>query len=385
MALIMEAREGKSERRRNALERHEAGLERTENREERHARQKRHMIQQQEKDGMHVSARPSLSSADHRPLAERCKQIRLWFNSCQLNEPNSERHRQNNRNREDGTCDWLTMNTLYSAWQRDVPNSPILWLCASPGFGKSIICSRAVQLIQDSDPNAAVVYHFYQHDQRFSAGETLRILAGQLLECYGKSSNQIDDELYLKSQRTSCSPENVQEAITMLVKRLPKTYFFIDGLDEEVTPPTRWTKASTVLDFLILLSIASPDTVRIWFSSQSLPCISDKLGLHPTLDVKDQVRADVMHYLSHTMSRSNPDLDEEEKEEMLWKLQNRAEGNFLWARLMIKALQKQANNLGEMKQFIDRLPEDLDDYYRRIFSRIEQKSQQRLAWCVFFF
>jgi hypothetical protein len=329
-------------------------------------------------------------SVDHYPPAERYKQIHLWIGSWQQNEANYNRHRINSKNRQDGTCDWLTMNSAYSAysaWGGGVPNSSILWLCAPPGFGKSIICSRAVQLIQESDPKAAVVYHFYQHDQTYTSCETLRILAGQLLDCYEKSSNQIDDELYLKTQRTPCSLENIQGAIVMLVKSLPKTYFFIDGLDEEATPPTRWMDASTVLDFLILLSIASPDTVRIWFSSQFRPCISDKLKLHTVLDVKDQVKADVKLYLSHAMSRSNPELDglEEQKNEMLEKLQNRAEGNFLWASLMIKALQEEVNSVTEMKQFIERsLPEDLDGYYRRIFSRIK-KSQQRLAWSVFFF
>jgi hypothetical protein len=325
-------------------------------------------------------------SADYYPPAEHYKQIRLWISSWQQNEANSNRHRTNNKNRQDGTCGWLTMNSAYSAWQTGVPNSSILWLSAPPGFGKSIICSHAVQLIQDSDPKAAAVYHFYQHDQTYTACETLRILAGQLLDCYEKGSNQIDDELYLKTQRTPCSLENVQGVIVMLVKRLPKTYFFIDGLDEEATSPTRWMDASTVIDFLIQLSIASPDTVRIWFSNQFRPCISDKLKPHTALDVKDQVRADVRLYLSHAMSRSNPELDEQEeqKNEMLEKLQNRAEGNFLWASLMIKALQEEANSLTEMKRFVERgLPEDLDGYYRRIFSRIK-KSQQRLAWCVFF-
>src|ERR1700730_6563216 len=65
MALIMEAVKAKDERRYTGLERDEAGLDRIESREERCAAQKWRMIQQQERDGMHVSARPSLSSAHY--------------------------------------------------------------------------------------------------------------------------------------------------------------------------------------------------------------------------------------------------------------------------------------------------------------------------------
>jgi hypothetical protein len=240
-----------------------------------------------------------------------------------------------------------------------------------------------MQLICDSDPKAAVVYHFYQHDLPCSGCEALRILAGQLLECYDKGSNQIDEELYL-TQRTACTLENVQKLIVMLVKRLPKTYFFIDGLDEEAATPKRWQETSAVVDFLIQLSMESPNTVRVWFGSQSRPCIDDKLKGHTTFDVKDQVKADVMLYLSHAMSYSNPELDElgEAKDTMLEELQRRADGNFLWASCMIHALED-ANSLTEMKEFVEHgLPKDLDDYYRSIFDRMK-KSQQDLAWCVF--
>jgi len=56
MGLIMEAMKAKWERQDAGFERNRAGLERIETREERRAAQKWRMVQQQERDGMHVPA-----------------------------------------------------------------------------------------------------------------------------------------------------------------------------------------------------------------------------------------------------------------------------------------------------------------------------------------
>jgi len=242
-----------------------------------------------------------------------------------------------------------------------------------------MICSHAIQLIEDFDPKAVVVYHFYRFDRTYSGREMLQILAGQLFEGYEKRTYQVDDELYLKTRRRACSLENVQELITALVKSLPKTYFFIDGLDEEDSP-ARWPEASTVLDFLIQLSMESPDTVRVWYSSQFRPCISNKLHTHTIFDIKDQVRADVIMYLSCVI----PDIDEL-GEDLMKKLEKRVDGNFLCASLMINELDKAINPTARREVIEGDLPENnfVDESYRKIFNRIE-KAHRPLAQCVSF-
>ncbi|KAF8587635.1 hypothetical protein K439DRAFT_1630517 [Ramaria rubella] len=367
-ASVIEATKARRERQCTNSERNQASLERFEARQERRAAQESRVERLNERRMEH-----------HR-------YVRSWIGSHQWNEANSTRHGANKKKRQDGTYEWLATHPTYSAWRNGHSNPSILWLHGPPGFGKSTICSHAIQLVQDSDPQAVVVYHFYQ-EQVYSECETLRILAGQLFEHYGRRSNEVSEELYFKTQRMECSLEIVKELITTLVTMLHKTYFFIDGLDEEATSPTspRWTEASSVLDFLVQLCSVSPDTVRVWYSSQFRPSINEKLQGYVTFDIKKQVKADVMLYLSVAMSSAIPELDEleEEKDSVLENLQSRAEGNFLCASLMVKAIQEEANSLSEIKQFIERgLPKKLDDYYRRIFGRIE-KPQRLLARNVF--
>ncbi|KAF8522855.1 hypothetical protein JB92DRAFT_2886428 [Gautieria morchelliformis] len=311
-----------------------------------------------------------------------------WIGLQEWNEANNcTRHRNNLNARQRGTCDWLARHSVYSGWQNGITNPSIFWLHSPPGFGKTFLCSHALQLIKDSNPPAAVTYHFYR-EEHHTGCETLRILAGQLLECYGKHSTQVDEKLYLQTQRRTCSLENIQALIMILVENLPRTYFFIDGLDQEVSPDWRWTEASTVLDFLVRLSMKSPDKVRIWCSSQSQPCIREKLKDVIMFDIKDQlgVRDDVTLYLSRVMSHYYPELDQEadEKDRLLEHLQKRVDGNFLFASLMIDDLEEEAGSLTDLQEIIKQgdLPKTWDDFYRKKFEKIAPP-MRRLAHNVF--
>lgn len=194
-------------------------------------------------------------------------------------------------------------------------------------------------MIKEESGAGAMAYHFYRFDQLNFASETLRLLASQLLDEHWNRTHVISEEMYMKAQQNVCSLEKAQELITMLVKLLPKSYFILDGLDEECLGSNRWIEAVTTIDFLVKLAKDSPDRVRLWYSSQYRPSINEKLKDCVVLDIKDEVKEDVSVYLS----RANPEISELEisdtdKDTVLGGLQDRAEGNFLWASLMLKSL-----------------------------------------------
>ncbi|KAJ7762426.1 hypothetical protein DFH07DRAFT_411026 [Mycena maculata] len=313
---------------------------------------------------------------------ERYRNISEWLCARQSNENDMRHFRALTGLHLRGTCEWLLWHRTYVDW-RDGPSlHPILWVHAPPATGKSVLSSRAIQSIQEDPDAAATAYHFYRFDEMNSASETLRLLASQLLDAHWNRTHVISAEMYTTRQSV-CSLEKVQELIAMLVQLLPRSYFILDGLDEECMGSYRWTEAVTTLDFLVDLAKASPDRVRLWYSSQYRPVINERLKDYIVLDIKDEVKEDVSVYLS----RANPELNELEisdadKDDVLESLRGRAEGNFLWASLMLKSL-KDTASLSDMKQFVeDGLPDTLDDYYRRIFDRFE-KSHRPLVSKVF--
>ncbi|KAJ6623171.1 hypothetical protein B0H10DRAFT_825470 [Mycena sp. CBHHK59/15] len=364
LASILEATKGKEERQAAELERFKAGMERA-------AAQRERQTQ---------AAWREENQSDRQE--ERYRHICAWLCCRQGNEENMRQHRAHKNSYLTGTCNWILQDPTYIEWHSGRSKPAILWVHAPPAAGKSILSSHVLEAIKQSDTVIAVAYHFYRFDQMNSASETLRLLAGHLFDHYWELKHEVMEEMYLKTQRSVCSLESVQELITALVTVLPKSCFVLDGLDEECMG-ARWTEAATVLDFLINLAKDSPDRVWLWYSSQYRPCINEKLKAHPILDIKDEVKKDVSFYLS----RVNPELNDLEVSDadlqgVLQDLQGRAEGNFLWASLMLQAL-KNTDSLTDMKEFAaDGLPETLDDYYRRIFERFE-KPQRSLVSKIF--
>ncbi|KAJ6543109.1 hypothetical protein B0H19DRAFT_957631, partial [Mycena capillaripes] len=382
---ILEASMGKKERQAAELERLQAGSHRTAAEKEWDTQAAWRDKDEGDRQGLlilYLFYRASLNIS----VGERYREISTWLSARleNLNEGNMRIFLAHQERHLNGTCDWLLQNPMYIDWRDGRSLASILWVHAPPAAGKSVLSTRVIQVIMDAAKT--VVYHFYRFDQTTSASETLRLLASQLFDEYWNQTKRIPQEIYLKTKKSLCSLENAKELITTLVKLLPETYFIVDGLDEECKGlnSIRWKEAATVLDFLLNIAKGSPSCVWLWCSSQYHPDIHTKLKDHIVLDIQHEVKQDVTLYLS----RDNPELSELEisdldKDNILRSLQARAEGNFLWARLMIESL-KETSSLTEMKNLVaSGLPETLDDYYRRIFDRFEQPLQRSLVGKVF--
>jgi len=231
-----------------------------------------------------------------------------------------------------------------------------------------------------SDPPIAVAYHFYRFDEPFKACEVLQHFALRLFHRYMHSnySSDVLKDLAQKVQGEMGPLRCAEELITSLVKNLPEVYFFLDGLDEE-SVGERWTEADTVLNVLLKLTQQWPNTVRVWISSQNADCIMTKFEAYPALDIKEEMKKDMIFYLSSEME--NLEVCEADKESVLQNVDDGAAGNFLWAKLMIKDLKK-ANSPADMNRIVKEGP-TLDDYFKKYFERLETNDRS-LAWCVSF-
>ena len=223
----------------------------------------------------------------------------------------------------------------------------------------------------------AVAFQFYNFDdQQSTALQTARNLAGQLFEHFWLRLQDIPEALHAHTQKSAGDLMNVLEFIRLFIRELPVVYIFLDGLDEECTV-ARWKEASKIVDFVVELAKSSPSTVKVWCSTQDRFCIRERFGAFPTMNIKEQVQTDVDIYLSKTVpGLDNIEVGDETRNWILVELKERANGNFLWASLMIKTLKDEVACFDDMEQFIkDGLPKDLDEYYQRIFSRYEVKER----------
>ena len=337
------------------VERTEASLERTENRKER-------------EEG---SAWRKQMQGDR---------IRSWLGGQTINESTLHRHRNNldiNRHAaESATCEWLFKDPQIQDWIKGTSSKPILWLFAGPGSGKSVLCSHAVEHVRGFDDTQALCLHFYEFDNDHTAIVTARNLAAQLFERYWLLYEDIPGDLQSTSQKNSADLDNVLEFIRVLVGKLPKVYIFLDGLDEECTL-ARWKEAYKIVEFVNLLA-TSVKTVRVWYSSQDRPIIRQHLENQLVLNIKEQIRVVVDEHISiQVPGICNPEVDPVARTWILNELKQRADGNFLWASLMLKTIENEVSSFDEMELFVkEGLPKDLDAYYSRIIDRYEKRDRE---------
>ena len=307
--------------------------------------------------------------------------IRSWLGGQTINESTFHRHRNNldisQHTTGSPTCEWLFEDSQFQDWIQGTDPKPILWLFAGPGTGKSVLCSRAVEYVRNLGGTQAECLHFSEFDNEHTAIVTARNLANQLFERYWLSNQDVSEDLRNASQKSGADLVNLLEFIRVLVKKLPKVFIFLDGLDEECTM-ARWKEASKIIDFVNLLAQDSPKTIRVWYSSQDRPIIRGLLENSLVLNVKEQIRTAVDKHISlRVPGISNPEVDQDTRIWILSELKQRADGNFLWASLMLKTIENEVSSFDEMELFIkEGLPKDLDAYYKRIIARYEKRDRE---------
>lgn len=306
--------------------------------------------------------------------------ILSWLNCPDCQNLSDSNQRVVERLREGRSCDWLSKHPGYSMWQDGEQEPSGLWLHANPATGKSTLCSYVIDTIRKQCPNAAIAHHFYRFDQSFEAFKILKFFALQLFRTYWTVCNTgppLDMQRLLAMTHDECTLDRVQELITMLSGALPRVYFILDGLDEELSGKRRQGDLGVVLDFLVQISTKDPGRIRLWCSSQYHPDLAKRLATHQILDVKEQMTSAVTNYLSNEVSMLPNHVSTEEKEFTLQQLRDRVEGNFLWAKLMMDEI-ADAQSEADMRRIINE-NSSMDEYYKRFFRRFTDRDRQ-LAW-----
>ena len=163
--------------------------------------------------------------------------------------------------------------------------------CASPfpytapvlklSQGKSVICSKVIEHIQEMN-DTAVIFYFCQHLQssQRQANEILRSFAAQLLAANNDMAPYMLETFANHGLRPS--KKNLRLVLEKMIASLSSVRILVDGLDE-------WPQSDQeeVIDDLLRIKGTKPGVCKLLISSRKLPTISKLLEAKQTLRLDD--------------------------------------------------------------------------------------------------
>jgi len=157
-----------------------------------------------------------------------------------------------------------------------------------------------------------------------------------------------------------------------------KFYFQVDGLDEYYGDS--WEVIET------LRNLSNTANVKICLSSRPWNCFQDSFGrANPdVVRVHEFTRPDIELFARENLQshRVYTDFESSEFEQLLQDIGERAQGVFLWVRLVVRSLCNGFENedpISILRQRVREIPSDLEDFFDQIMGSVEGIYRSRMA------
>ena len=259
---------------------------------------------------------------------------------------------------------------------------------------EGLLRSILLQLCDASESMAILVLPYYlknRNGQRLWAIDQLQGAFNDILDHrtsgYAKSLSEAMFNLWTEHVRRKelRRPDVLTKAIGQFVEReadLPRLTLFLDALDEYDGPPHR------IISFVLSAVKQRPAPsvqARICFSSRPWNAFRDAFSDHPGFSMHNHTALDLSGYVTDLMQssrriggmmKSTNQQTRSLAHELKDRLLQRANGVFLWVKLVLQDLLEAATDgatAQELSDVLASLPDELTDLYRTLLERIDSK------------
>lgn len=266
-----------------------------------------------------------------------------------------------------GTCDWFLQQADVKSWLGSSQSSHVLWYAAPPANGKSILASFIINHLQET--RKLCQYFFFQESDRRkrSVASAFKSIALQLAQSSPSFSQMLKTEspesLGLEQGDHLLMWRNLFERALLEADEREPIYWIIDGLDEcdSAKAFIRCLKSvsTTGTKVKILVLSRRTESISIEFDrlSKILPVSRiERSGIdHSQHDIEIMIDREVQHIRGTDASR----------QELKESLKKRAEGNFLWTKLVLEEIMECHTEEG-IREVLDEVPTDMTELYMRM-------------------
>ncbi|KAF4954612.1 hypothetical protein FSARC_12052 [Fusarium sarcochroum] len=295
-----------------------------------------------------------------------------------------------------GTCEWLLRHEIFTSWASCDHGRGLLWIKGKPGSGKSTLLRHVlgdVMRIPDIGEGALVLSFFFHGRgselQKTPLGlfqslfhQLLRQVPGPLMD-FVHTFQQRCETIGNSGGKWQWHPRELPRFLRSSLPKVLETHqvwLFIDALDE-----CGQEKAiELVREFKSLLEGLSSTSshFRICFTCRQYPILDPACPFEICLE--DANRRDISTYVRSQLSASRM-LRESTIPSLITK---RAEGVFMWARLVVEKALRLDNDgeaLKRIEEAIYDVPPDLDELYLGLVRSMDRRSTslKLMQWVCF--
>ena len=293
-----------------------------------------------------------------------------------------------------GTCEWLRRHEIYNSWA--ARDQGLFWIKGKPGSGKSTLLRHALENVQKASGfgEKDLVLSFFFHGRGNELQKTpLGLFRSLLYQILGRVPDALPDLVAIFQnwhdtiRKTGQEYEwRLSELQRFFESSLPKVlknrpiWLFVDALDE----CGEENAASISTDFESWLQTPSliHSRFHICFTCRHYPILDTVNASEMSLEHEN--KQDISTYVRDRLSISReltasgiPDL-----------ITDRAEGVFMWARLVVqRILTLERRRIGSkvIEKEVYAIPPDLGKLYNEIISRMDEKpaSLKMFQWICF--
>lgn len=283
----------------------------------------------------------------------------------------------------------------------------IFWVSGKPGSGKSTFMKAiaSIRLEQTSamlrlwsgEKHLVVLKHFF-----WSTGTTLQssykgLLEGLVYQAFRQDLGLIPEACPVRWAKTSAAADSrdltlwseseLRETLKNIIDDNESTHafcFFVDGLDEFAEEPYALIK-DTIEYF------AARSNAKFCVSSRPYNVFNNFLGANDQkkLQLELMNQKDIDQFVKGRLEQNQlfRDLAQHDAraQDLALEIRKRAEGVFLWVHLIVWELMAglgEDDDIPTLQERLDRLPDDLEKFFKHIIDSVDHVYQSYTAMCL---
>ncbi|KAH9173421.1 hypothetical protein EDB89DRAFT_2095241, partial [Lactarius sanguifluus] len=294
-----------------------------------------------------------------------------------------------------GTAVWFFQGSIFIEWKS---TGSLLWIHGKPGSGKSVFCSSVIQDVMTvCEAGSAIMAYFY-FDFKDLSKQTCHDLLLSLISQLSTRSSPCCDILHrvykLHETGTRQPSDDVLKGCLKEMLRLPgqgPIFVVLDALDEcpdsSGFPSPRDEVLQLVKELVDLhlqgLHICTTSRPEVDIRAVLEPLAFRSVSLHDESGQKTDIADYVRNVVNSSPSTAMRRWRTEDRNLVIETLTERADGMFRWVFCQLDALRHCFPP--NLRQFLNELPETLDETYERILRSInkaQQDNAHRLLQCL---